>query len=64
MILFVLILIPFAWLLVQNVQFHFPVPWLVSIYSYCFLSAMFTPVDYATNTVDMGVQNVIFTSLL
>ena len=64
-ILFVLILIPFAWLLVQNVQFHFPVPWLVSIYSYCFLSAMFTPVDYAANTVDIGrVQNVIFTSFI
>ena len=64
-ILFVLLLIPFAWSFVQNIDFKFPFPLLFSLYSYGFLSAMFTPTDYAAHTAGIGrVQNVIFTAYI
>lgn len=60
-ILFILALIPIAWKMTKKTTFNFPLPFFIAVYSYCFISAMFTPSDYAAHTVNLGrVQNIIF----
>ena len=62
-LLLILTLIPVSWKMARQVSFRFPCPLLAAGFSYCFLSAMFTPPDYAAHTVDMArVQNVIFSA--
>ncbi len=64
-ILLVLLLIPLAWRAAGKTEFAFPFPLLVMAYSYCFVSAMFTPLDFATHTVDVGrAQNIIFSTYI
>ena len=64
-ILFVLALIPIAWKLAKKTTFSYPFPLFTVVYSYCFISAMFTPSDFATHTVNVGrVQNIIFSAYI
>ena len=64
-LLLVLFLIPLAWRMAGKTEFSFPAPLLVMAYSYCFVSAMFTPLDFAAHSVDIGrVQNIIFSAFL
>ncbi|WP_455615412.1 DUF6056 family protein [Eisenbergiella sp.] len=62
-VLFILALIPIAWKMAKKTTFTFPLPFLVAAYSYCFISSMFTPSDFAAHTVNLGrVQNIIFSA--
>ena len=64
-ILFVLFLIPIAWKVAGKVEFDFPLPLLIVAYSYCFISAMFTPLDFALKMVDIKrAQNIIFSAFI
>ena len=64
-LLFVLLLIPLAWRIAGKTEFPFPLPLLVMAYSYCFVSAMFTPLDFAAHSVDIGrAQNIIFSAYI
>ncbi len=64
-LLFLLLLIPIAWRMAGKTEFTFPLPLLVAGYSYCLVSAMFTPTDFAAHTVGIGrVQNVIFSTYI
>lgn len=60
-LLAVFLLIPFMYRIVQQIKFRFPLPGAVAAFSFCLLSSMFTPSDYAVRTVNIGrVQNIIF----
>lgn len=62
-LLFALALLPFLWEAVKAVgnRFSYPAPLLVAAYSYCILSAMFTPSLFATGVPGGGrVFNIIF----
>ena len=62
-LLFVLALLPFLWETVKDFErrFTFRAPLLVVAYSYCVLSAMFTPSLFATGDVGGGrIFNIIF----
>lgn len=64
---YVLILIPFIWEVVKKVGRRFPYryPLLIFFYSYCILSAMFTPSLFATGIAGGGrIFNIIFLDLL
>lgn len=62
-LLMLLFLIPVAWNAAGKTEFVFPMPLLVLVYSYCFISAMFTPLDFAAHSVDIGrAQNAIFSA--
>lgn len=62
-LLLVLLLIPVAWRAAGKTEFAFRYPLLAAAYSYCFVSAMFTPMDFAAHTVGIGrVQNAIFST--
>ena len=64
-LLLVLCLIPFAWRMAGKTKFSFPLPLLIVAYSYCFVSAMFTPLDFAAHSVDIGrAQNIIFSAYI
>lgn len=64
-LLLILFLIPLAWKAADKVEFSFPMPLLVMAYSYCFVSAMFTPLDFAAHSVDIGrAQNIIFSTFV
>lgn len=66
-ILFVLALLPFIWEAARTAsrRFSFPCPLLVPFFSYCLLSAMFTPSLYATGEVGGGrIFNIIFLDFL
>lgn len=62
-LLFVLAIVPFLWEAVKAVgnRFSYPAPLLVTAYSYCILSAMFTPGLFATGIPGSGrAFNIIF----
>ncbi len=62
-LLFLLVIVPFLWEAVKAVgkRFSYPAPLLVTAYSYCILSAMFTPSLFATGVPGGGrVFNIIF----
>lgn len=60
-LLMVLLLIPVMVKMARQIRFNFPLPGLVGGFSFCILSSMFTPSDYAVHTVNIGrVQNIIF----
>lgn len=62
-LVYLLLLLPFIWKAVRNVgnRFSYPFPLLVSAFSYCLLSAMFTPNLYATGSAGSGrIFNIIF----
>lgn len=64
---YILTLIPFIWEVVKKVGFRFSYryPLLFFFYSYCILSAMFTPSLYATGIAGGGrIFNIIFLDLL
>ena len=64
-ILLVALLIPLAWRMAGKTEFAFPLPLLVMAYSYCFVSSMFTPLDFAAHSVDIGrAQNIIFSTYI
>ncbi len=64
-LLLVLCLIPFAWKMAGKTEFSFPLPLLIMAYSYCFVSSMFTPLDFAAHSVDIGrAQNIIFSAYI
>lgn len=64
-LLLVLFLIPLAWKLAGKTKFSFPMPLLVMVYSYCFVSSMFTPLDFAMHSVDIKrAQNIIFSAYI
>ncbi len=57
----VLAAVPFLWKIVKHTAFRFPCPILVVAYSYCLVSAAFTPSLYAAGNVFAGrIQNIIF----
>ena len=60
-ILVILLLVPVMVRMAGQIGFRFPFPGLVGGFSFCLLSSMFTPSDYAVHTVNIGrVQNIIF----
>ncbi|MCM1268071.1 MAG: DUF6056 family protein [Bacteroidales bacterium] len=62
-LLFALALVPFLWETVKAVgnRFSYPAPLLVAFYSYCILSAMFTPSLFAEGEPGGGrIFNIIF----
>lgn len=60
-ILMILLLIPVMVRMAGQLRFRFPLPGLVAGGSFCTLSSMFTPMDYAVHTVNIGrVKNIIF----
>lgn len=66
-IIFILALLPFIWEAARAAgrHFSFPCPLLVPVYSYCLLSAMFTPSLYATGEAGGGrIFNIIFLDFL
>lgn len=66
-IIFILALFPFIWEAARAAgrHFSFPCPLLVPVYSYCLLSAMFTPSLYATGEAGGGrIFNIIFLDFL
>ena len=66
-LLFVLALLPFILEAAKTAagRFSFPCPLLVPVFSFCLLSAMFTPSLYATGDVGGGrIFNIIFLDLL
>ena len=66
-LLFVLALLPFIREAARTAsrRFSFPCPLLVPVFSYCLLSAMFTPSLYATGDVGGGrIFNIIFLDFL
>ena len=66
-LLFILALLPFIWEAAKAAsrRFSFPCPLLVPVYSYCLLSAMFTPSLYATGSAGGGrIFNIIFLDFL
>lgn len=66
-ILFIFALLPFIWEAAKAASRHFsfPCPLLVPVYSYCLLSAMFTPSLYASGSAGGGrIFNIIFLDFL
>lgn len=66
-LLFALLLVPFLWETVKAVgdRFSYPAPLLVAFYSYCILSAMFTPSLFATGEPGGGrIFNIIYLDAL
>lgn len=62
-LLFIFALLPFLWEAVKTFgkRFSYPVPLLVFAYSYCILSAMFTPSLFASGDVGGGrIFNIMF----
>lgn len=60
-LLILLLLLPFMYRIVRQIKFRFPLPGAVAAFSFCLISSMFTPSDYAVHTVNIGrVQNIIF----
>lgn len=62
-LLFALAIVPFLWEAVKAVgdRFFYPAPLLVAFYSYCILSAMFTPSLFATGEPGGGrIFNIIY----
>ena len=60
-LLMILILIPIMIRMAGQLRFRFPLPGVVALFSFCLLSSMFTPMDYAVHTVNIGrVKNIIF----
>ena len=60
-LLTILLLIPVMVRMAGQMCFDFPLPGLVGGLSFCILSSMFTPSDYAVHTVNIGrVKNIIF----
>lgn len=60
-LLMILLLIPIMIRMAGQLHFRFPLPGAVAFFSFCLLSSMFTPMDYAVHTVNIGrVQNIIF----
>lgn len=62
-LLFIFALLPFLWEAVKVLgkRFSYPVPLLVFAYSYCILSAMFTPSLFASGDVGGGrIFNIMF----
>lgn len=62
-LLFIFALLPFLWEAVKacGKRFSYPVPLLVFAYSYCILSAMFTPSVFASGDVGSGrIFNIMF----
>lgn len=57
----ILLLLPVMLRMAEQLHFRFPLPGVVAGLSFCLLSSMFTPSDYAVHTVNLGrVQNIIF----
>lgn len=64
-ILMVILILPAALRIVRKTSFLFRYPLLVAIYSYCCLSAMFTPTIYATGSIGASrIHNIIFAMFL
>ena len=62
-LLFIFALLPFLWEAVKafGKRCSYPVPLLVFVYSYCILSAMFTPSLFASGDVGSGrIFNIMF----
>lgn len=60
-LLMILLLIPVMVRIAGQLRFRFPLPGVVALSSFCLLSSMFTPSDYAVHTVNIGrVKNIIF----
>ena len=60
-LLMILLLLPIMIRMAGQMRFRFPLPGAVAFFSFCLLSSMFTPMDYAVHTVNIGrVQNIIF----
>lgn len=60
-LLMILLMLPIMLRMASQLHFRFPLPGVVAGLSFCLLSSMFTPSDYAVHTVDIGrVQNIIF----
>ncbi len=60
-LLMILLLIPIMVRMAGQIRFSFPFPGLIGGLSFCILSSMFTPSDYAVHTVNIGrVKNIIF----
>lgn len=58
-ILFLLLLLPLLWSIVQKTNFDFRLPGLVLVAGYCLLSAMYTPQLYAIGVWKIGrIQNI------
>lgn len=58
-------LLPVALRIARRTQFRFRYPLLTALYSYCCLSAMFTPTVYATGSVGAGrIHNIIHAMFL
>lgn len=57
----VLVAIPFMVLAARNITIRFRYPILVILFSYCFMSSLFTAPIYGAGNVDAGrIQNVLF----
>ena len=57
----IILLIPVLTKIVRRIQFDFKLPGIVLLFSYCLLSAMFTPQIYAIGSWDIGrVLNIIY----
>ena len=64
-VLMAVLILPAALRIAGRTTFRFRYPLLTVIYSYCCLSAMFTPTVYATGSIGAGrIHNIIFAMFL
>ena len=64
-ILMMILVFPIVLRIVRNTSCRFRYPLLIVVYSYCCLSAMFTPTIYATGTIGAGrIHNIIYEMFL
>ena len=64
-LLMILLLLPVMLRMAGQLHFRFRLPGVVAGLSFCLLSSMFTPSDYAVHTVNIGrVQNIIFAAYI
>jgi hypothetical protein len=60
LVLIAILLIPLFWNTVAQISFPFPMPWLVSGFSFCLLACTFTPNYYSTGVIGPErVMNII-----
>lgn len=64
-VLMVALMLPVVLRIVRRTAFRFRYPLVVAVYSYCCLSAMFTPTIYATGSIGASrIHNIIFAMFL
>lgn len=61
LLLLLLVLSPVLWNIARRCRFRFPLPGIVSLASYCMLSAMYTPLIFALGEWRLGrIQDIIY----